>query len=161
VARLARRACLHGRDHSNALPGSRGIEGVLRAAALLDGSGGEPAAHPSLQRRRRVVEQARAYIDAHLSDTDAVTVPQLCEQVHVSRRTLQYCFEDVLGMTPLVYMRMLRLNGARRELQGPGGAVIGAVAGAWGMSNFSQFSSDYRKLFGVCPSVAVRARRTQ
>ena len=130
---------------------------------LLDGSGGEPAAPPSLQRRRRVVEQARAYIDAHLSDTDAVTVPQLCEHVHVSRRTLQYCFEDVLGMSPLLYMRMLRLNGARRELLdgGPGGAAIGAVAGAWGMSNFSQFSSDYRKLFGVCPSAAVRARRTQ
>lgn len=130
---------------------------------LLDHNGGEPAANPSLQRRRRVVEQARAYIDAHLSDPEAVTVPQLCEQVHVSRRTLQYCFEDVLGMSPLLYMRMLRLNGARRELLdgGPGGAAIGAVAGAWGMSNFSQFSSDYRKMFGVCPSAAVRARRTQ
>jgi len=140
---------------------SAGVLGSL--LDLLDHNGGEPAANPSLQRRRRVVEQARAYIDAHLSEPDAVTVPQLCEQVHVSRRTLQYCFEDVLGMSPLLYMRMLRLNGARRELLdgGPGGAAIGAVAGAWGMSNFSQFSSDYRKLFGVCPSAAVRARRTQ
>lgn len=146
-------------DDSDAM--SAGVLGSL--LDLLDHSSGEPAAHPSLQRRRRVVEQARAYIDAHLADPDAVTVPQLCEHVHVSRRTLQYCFEDVLGMSPLLYMRVLRLNGARRELLdgGPGGAAIGAVAGAWGMSNFSQFSSDYRKLFGVCPSAAVRARRTQ
>lgn len=139
-------------------------EGVLGSLLdLLEHSSGEPAANPSLQRRRRVVEQARAYIDAHLSDPVAVTVPQLCEHVHVSRRTLQYCFEDVLGMSPLLYMRMLRLNGARRDLldQSPGGAAIGAVAGAWGMSNFSQFSSDYRKLFGVCPSASIRARRIQ
>jgi AraC family ethanolamine operon transcriptional activator len=135
-------------------------DGVLGSLLeLLDHRCGEPAENPSLQRRRRVVEQVRAYIDAHRDQ--ALTVPQLCEQVHVSRRTLQYCFEDVLGMSPLLYMRMLRLNGARRELQGQGGAAIGAVAGAWGMSNFSQFSSDYRKLFGVCPSAAVRARRTQ
>ena len=112
-----------------------------------------------------MVEHVRAYIDAHLADQAALTVPQLCEQVHVSRRTLQYCFEDVLGMSPLLYMRMMRLNGARRELldQGAGAvrAAIGDVADAWGMSNFSQFSSDYRKLFGECPSAAMRARRTQ
>ncbi|MET0268339.1 MAG: helix-turn-helix domain-containing protein [Duganella sp.] len=139
-------------------------DGVLSALLdLLDRSCGEPAASPSLQRRRRVVEQVRGYIDAHLPHHAALTVPQLCEQVHVSRRTLQYCFEDVLGMSPLLYMRMMRLNGARRELQGqgPGGSAIGAVADAWGMSNFSQFSSDYRKLFGECPSAAMRARRTQ
>lgn len=163
----ARAACL--RSLAAALSGdsadaddlSSGVLGSL--LDLLDHSGGEPAANPSLQRRRRVVEQARAYIDAHLSEHAPITVPQLCEQVHVSRRTLQYCFEDVLGMSPLLYMRMLRLNGARRALLdgGSGGAAIGAVAGAWGMSNFSQFSSDYRKLFGVCPSAAVRARRTQ
>ncbi len=132
---------------------------------LLDHRCGEPVASPSLQRRRRVVEHVRAYIDAHLADQAALTVPQLCEQVHVSRRTLQYCFEDVLGMSPLLYMRMMRLNGARRALldqgAGPVRAAIGDVAGAWGMSNFSQFSSDYRKLFGECPSAAMRARRTQ
>lgn len=139
-------------------------DGVLSSLLdLLDRSCGEPVASPSLQRRRRVVEHVRAYIDAHMADHAALTVPLLCQQVHVSRRTLQYCFEDVLGMSPLLYMRMMRLNGARRALldQGAGRAAIGDVADAWGMSNFSQFSSDYRKLFGECPSAAMRARRTQ
>ncbi|KQQ33080.1 AraC family transcriptional regulator [Duganella sp. Leaf126] len=130
---------------------------------LLERGCGAPAASPSLQRRRRVVDQVRAYIDAHRDV--ALTVPQLCAQVHVSRRTLQYCFEEVLGMSPLVYMRMMRLNGARRTLlgqdQGSARAAVGDVADAWGMSNFSQFSSDYRKLFGQCPSAALRTRRTQ
>ncbi|OYO28871.1 hypothetical protein CD932_17165 [Janthinobacterium sp. PC23-8] len=38
-------------------------------------------------------------------------------------------------------------------------AAIGDVADAWGLSNFSQFSSDYRKLFGLCPSASLKARR--
>jgi AraC family ethanolamine operon transcriptional activator len=105
-----------------------------------------------------VVSLAREYIHAHRSE--AITVPDLCAQVHVSRRTLQYCFEDVLGMSPMLYLRMMRLNGVRRQLNdgAPGELAIGDVAGAWGLSNFSQFSSDYRKLFGHCPSATLKAR---
>lgn len=108
----------------------------------------------SLQRRRQVVAQARDYILAHR--TESITVPELCQQVHVSRRTLQYCFEDVLGISPILYLRTVRLNGVRRELAG--GRAIGELAGEWGLCNFSQFSSDYRKLFGMTPSASVRQR---
>lgn len=134
-------------------------QGVLLALLeMLDHRCAEPELAASLQRRRRVVALAREYIHAHRSE--AITVPELCEQVHVSRRTLQYCFEDVLGMSPMLYLRMMRLNGVRRQLNdgAPGEVAIGDVAGAWGLSNFSQFSSDYRKLFGLCPSATLKAR---
>ncbi|WP_229213301.1 MULTISPECIES: helix-turn-helix domain-containing protein [unclassified Duganella] len=121
---------------------------------MLDHSCVEPALAASLQRRRHVVALAREYIMAHRSES--ITVPELCERVHVSRRTLQYCFEDVLGMSPMLYLRMVRLNGVRRQLQD--GGAIGDVADSWGLSNFSQFSSDYRKLFGQCPSASLRSR---
>ncbi|OEZ99738.1 bifunctional transcriptional activator/DNA repair enzyme AdaA [Duganella sp. HH101] len=130
-------------------------ETVLSALLdMLDHSCVEPALAASLQRRRHVVALAREYIMAHRSES--ITVPELCERVHVSRRTLQYCFEDVLGMSPMLYLRMVRLNGVRRQLQD--GGAIGDVAGSWGLSNFSQFSSDYRKLFGQCPSASLRSR---
>ena len=134
-------------------------QGVLLALLdMLDHRCVEPELAASLQRRRRVVALARDYIHDHRSE--AITVPELCEQVHVSRRTLQYCFEDVLGMSPMLYLRMMRLNGVRRQLNdGASGEVaIGDVADAWGLSNFSQFSSDYRKLFGLCPSATLKAR---
>lgn len=134
-------------------------QGVLLALLdMLDHRCVEPEVAASLQRRRRVVALAREYIHAHRSE--AITVPELCEQVHVSRRTLQYCFEDVLGMSPMLYLRMMRLNGVRRQLNdgAPGEVAIGDVADAWGLSNFSQFSSDYRKLFGHCPSATLKAR---
>lgn len=140
--------------------GMAGVDGLWQEAVLdalldmLDHSCVEPALAASLQRRRQVVALARDFILAHRSES--ITVPELCEQVHVSRRTLQYCFEDVLGMSPNAYLRMVRLNGVRRQLHD--GRAIGEVAGEWGLCNFSQFSSDYRKLFGLTPSAAQKRR---
>ena len=131
---------------------------VEALVGMLDRSGVEPAAAGSFQRRQRIVARVRAYILAHRDQ--AITVPELCEQAHVSRRTLQYCFEDVLGMSPTLYLRRVRLNGVRRQLMDAGihHPAIGAVAADWGFSNFSQFSSDYRKLFGASPSASLRLR---
>lgn len=120
--------------------------------ALLDTGAIDSAVSSSFQRRQRIVAKAREHVLAH--HDQAITVPQLCEQLFVSRRTLQYCFEDVLGMSPMLYLRLIRLNGARRHLrQAPAKSLtVQDVATDWGFWHFSQFSSDYRKLFGHSPS---------
>ena len=132
---------------------NRVLESLL---VLLDRSVVEAQASRSFQRRCHIVARARDYILAHKDQ--AITMPQLCEQAHVSRRTLQYCFEDVLDMSPMFYLRRVRLNGVRRQLLDPdsGSHVIGAVAADWGFDNFSQFSSDYRKLFGESASASLK-----
>ncbi|WP_322044494.1 helix-turn-helix domain-containing protein [Paraburkholderia sp. J67] len=116
-------------------------------------SEGVGADQPS--RRRWIVGQARDYVLAHR--TRPVGVPELCEQLHVSRRTLQYCFQDVLGMAPATYLRALRLNGARRDLCGRAAGSVQDVAAAWGFWHLSQFATDYRRMFGMRPSEALRA----
>lgn len=120
--------------------------------AMLGEGGVLPAKAGSFQRRQRIVAGVREHVLSHLDL--AITVPQMCEQAHVSRRTLQYCFEDIVGMSPTQYLRRVRLNGVRRQLRYPqlGKEAIGSVAADWGFDNFSQFSSDYRKLFGSCAS---------
>jgi len=120
--------------------------------ALLDTGVVDSAVSSSFQRRQRIVAKARELVLAHRDQ--ALTVPQLCERLFVSRRTLQYCFEDVLGMSPIQYLRLIRLNGARRHLrQAPTESLmVQDVAADWGFGHFSQFSSDYRKLFGHSPS---------
>ncbi|MES2739974.1 MAG: helix-turn-helix domain-containing protein [Pseudomonadota bacterium] len=135
-------------------------QAALTAALLsmLGKSGAQDRPSCHLQRRRHIVRQARDYMLAQRAQP--ISVPQLCAQVHVSRRTLQYCFEDVLGVSPMLYLRALRLNGVRRQLLEPvGGRIsIGQVAADWGFSSFSQFSCDYRKLFGESASTSVTGR---
>ena len=129
---------------------------------MLDAANIEASALKSQQRRQRIVAKAREYLFEHRDR--AVSIPELCDHTHVSRRTLQYCFEDVLGISPVVYLRRLRLNGIRRMLleDVADTRCIGSVAADWGIDNFSQFSSDYKKLFGKSPSAYVKmAKRTE
>ncbi|PMS14678.1 AraC family transcriptional regulator [Trinickia dabaoshanensis] len=111
------------------------------------------------RRRLALVMDARDYAIAHRDRP--IGVPELCEHLHVSRRTLQYCFQDVAGLAPAAYLRALRLNGARRDLTGaaqaaPHAASVQDIATAWGFWHFSQFSADYRRLFGVRPSDSLK-----
>lgn len=119
---------------------------------MLDTSAVDGPVSKSFMRRQRIVLKAREHVLAHRDQ--AVTVPELCERLHVSRRTLQYCFEDVLDISPIQYLRLIRLNGARRHLRENSSKTLYVrdVAAEWGFWHFSQFSSDYRKLFGHCPS---------
>lgn len=130
--------------------------------ALITPSQAEPPVVSTHQRRQAIVARAREYAIAHRER--AVGVPELCERLHVSRRTLQYCFQDVLGMTPAAYLRTLRLNGARRDLVNAARETLDArathsvqeIAASWGFWHLSQFATDYRRLFGVRPSETLK-----
>ncbi|RJF92067.1 helix-turn-helix domain-containing protein [Noviherbaspirillum saxi] len=69
----------------------------------------------------------------------------------VSRRTLQYCFEEVVGMSPLNFLRTVRLNAVRRELffKCQLGQVT-EVAMSWGFRHLSQFASDFIARLTAC-----------
>lgn len=170
VSQSARQACLQtlallvsppgaSSEHWLAAGVAHAEQAVLQAVlSLLDTGAVDKAASNSLRRRQRVVSRARDHVLGHRDLP--VTVPELCECLHVSRRTLQYCFEDVLGISPMQYLRTIRLNGARRALRQslPDARTVGDVAADWGFWHLSQFASDYRKLFGHSPSASLRQR---
>lgn len=161
VSPSARRNCLNALSEllqtsgialNKAAPQQAVLEVLL---PLLDNGVAHAGVRNSFARRQRVVSKARDYLLAH--HDQSVTVPDLCQQLYVSRRTLQYCFEDVLDMTPVQFLRILRLNGARRDLRRNPERPVRDVAADWSYWYCSQFSSDYRKLFGHSPS-EVRLR---
>ena len=105
----------------------------------------------SYQHRKTVVDTARQYLSRHTNNP--VTMTELCEVTNVSRRTLQYSFETIMGISPLQYLRMSRLNAVRRALQhAVGEQTIADIAAQWGFWHLSQFSHDYKHLFGKLPS---------
>lgn len=88
------------------------------------------------------------------SSDEPVTVLDLCQQLRVSRRTLQNSFQLIAGTTPVDYLRSIRLNAVRRMLLAPEHAAHGIreAAGYWGFYHLGHFARDYRKLFCELPS---------
>jgi AraC family ethanolamine operon transcriptional activator len=84
---------------------------------------------------------------------------EVCRRIGASRRKLNYCFQDVLGTSPVKYLRAVRLNGVRRELRS-GTAAVQDVAARWGFWHLGQFSLDYKRQFGELPSATLKASRT-
>jgi AraC family ethanolamine operon transcriptional activator len=98
-----------------------------------------------------VVRRARGYVQEHADEP--LQILALCRALGVSRRWLQWSFNEVMGIGPMAYLRIMRLNGARRMLLGaaPGTKVKDAVE-AYGFWHLSRFSRDYRRHFGELPS---------
>lgn len=106
---------------------------------------------PSYKHRKQVVDRVRYYLD--MNQDRAVTITELCDSVGTCRRTMQYSFESIIGISPIKYMRAIRLNGVRRSLLSMDRHVSVAEAAAkWGFMHLSQFAKDYRELFGERPS---------
>ena len=85
------------------------------------------------------------------------TVYDLCQQLHVSERTLRYGFQEIFGIGPKAYLQTHRLHGVRRQLKltSPGETTVMAIAYQWGFWHLGQFSQDYKKMFGELPSVPL------
>lgn len=107
---------------------------------------------------RRVVSQSREYIIEH--PDQAITILDLCHNLHVSRRTLQNAFQNILGICPIHYLKAIRLNAVRRELISHNSifTTIQDAATSWGFWHLSQFAADYRHLFKELPSYSLRTK---
>jgi AraC family ethanolamine operon transcriptional activator len=102
------------------------------------------------QARRRVAESA----------AEVLQVEDLCRATRVSRRTLQRCFLNVVGVTPLHYLRLNRLTHARSMLlDATPGQRIQDVLGVLGIWHAGRFAAEYRALFGELPSDTLRDAR--
>jgi AraC family ethanolamine operon transcriptional activator len=109
------------------------------------------AVTPRQQRRQDVVRRVRELVTEQ--PQDYLGVERLCSELHITRRTLQNCFQDSLGISPANYLRLVRLNAVRRELRnGTADQTIGDVAARWGFWHMGHFSHDYKALFGETPS---------
>ncbi|ONG06847.1 ethanolamine utilization protein EutR [Escherichia coli] len=88
------------------------------------------------------------------------TVLDLCNQLHVSRRTLQNAFHAILGIGPNAWLKRIRLNAVRRELISPWSqsTTVKDAAMQWGFWHLGQFATDYQQLFAEKPSLTLHQR---
>jgi AraC-like DNA-binding protein len=90
-----------------------------------------------------------------------LTTSTLAKQCHVSARTLQEGFRRHLGMSPMAYLRVVRLRRAHRDLRSanPFHSSVASIAHRWGFTHLGRFAAAHQTMFGETPLQALRATR--
>jgi AraC-like DNA-binding protein len=113
---------------------------------------------PTTGSRPRTVKRA---IDAMQADpAHPYSIAELARIAGVSVRTLQDGFRRHVQITPMAYLRDLRLARIHDDLRRaePGRTTIADVAQRWGFTHLGRFAAAYRHRYGRHPSTTLHTR---
>jgi AraC family ethanolamine operon transcriptional activator len=99
-----------------------------------------------------------------LAQTDGpLHVTDLCKAAGVSERALEYAFKEILRMSPVAFLRRVRLHRVHQALRAGtrGTTTVSAEALKWGFWHFGDFSKAYKDCFGESPSDTLRSEPDQ
>ncbi len=101
---------------------------------------------------RRAIEFMHANCARDIGMTD------VARALNVTPRAVQYMFRRHLDISPMTYLRQIRLRRAHRDLMAgdPTRDTVAAIAIRWGFAHTGRFSQAYRAEFGQSPSVTLR-----
>lgn len=106
---------------------------------------------PQTRAAPATVRRAVMFIDEHAHEP--ITIDDIAAAAQISTRGLQYAFRRAMDMTPMEYLRDVRLAGAHADLQ-RGAGTVAEVARRWGFGSPSRFAGYYRARFGRNPGRA-------
>ncbi len=106
-----------------------------------------------------IATRTREYIDAHYREK--LRSEDLSRAVGAGVRQIQREFERRFQTTPTGYLRIMRLDAARRALLAADAANsrVTDVALSCGFSHLGRFSVEFRSQFGELPSEVLRRSR--
>lgn len=93
------------------------------------------------------------YLSTHL--TDPVTIDELASQVGMSRAVFHRKFKQATLMSPIQFMKSMRLNNAAMQIAS--GKNVSEAAMSVGYVSSSQFSREFKRLYGLSPKQWTRS----
>jgi AraC-like DNA-binding protein len=137
-----------------------GHAGRLLAAVTLETfphtKNGVAAPHDRADHHPALLRRAIEYIESN-ADKD-ISLHDIAEAVHVTPRAVQYMFRRHLELTPMQYLRELRMRHAHEELLAADRLreTVGAIAARWGFAHTGRFAVQYRQTYGQSPHQTLR-----
>ncbi|KPU60728.1 helix-turn-helix domain protein [Pseudomonas fluorescens] len=104
--------------------------------------------------RRKVAIEAIEYI--HENTKKTLTIKSLVRQLETTTRTLHFGFIETFGVSPIAYIRNLRLASARRDLINKTWPTVTETAMFWNFHHLGRFSMAYQLAYGETPSETAR-----
>ncbi len=92
---------------------------------------------------------------------ESIALEDIAEAAGVSARSLHNGFRQFRNLSPMTFLKMIRLEYARRELATAArrGLSVTGVALNNGFNHMSKFGADYRQRYGELPSETWRRHR--
>jgi len=124
--------------------------------ALVDCLAADDAEHSGKKRHANIMVRFEDALADHAGQP--LTVSELCAAIGVSERTLRVCCAEFLGIGPIKYLLLRRLNMARAALRraDPASTSVAEIARSHQFSELGRFAVSYRKIFGEMPSATLR-----
>ena len=129
------------------------------ALTLSEFSGAPRERRLHSDRARRVLSRAREYIEENLADE--ILIDSMCRYAGTTLRTLERTFVRETGVTPQRYVKIRRLNAARRCLKATSpdaGMTVTEIALDHAFPHLGRFSGDYNRQFGEYPRDTLQAQ---
>ncbi|KPZ13074.1 BenABC operon transcriptional activator BenR [Pseudomonas amygdali pv. ulmi] len=103
------------------------------------------------------VKRTEEFILAHAHEP--LSIEQLAEHAGGSVRTLFSGFREFRNISPMAFLRNVRMERVHLELRNPGTDSVTDIAMKWGFAHLGRFSQEYRKYYGELPSATLRFRQ--
>ena len=103
---------------------------------------------------------ARVLRHVHADYAEPLSVEELARKAGMSVAAFHHYFKIVTASSPLQYLKRIRLDQARR-LMAHDGYNAGSAARAVGYESASQFSREFKRLFGATPVEDAAQTRTR
>jgi len=107
----------------------------------------------------RDIRRATEFIRANLAQP--LTLASLADASGVAGRTLLKHFRDVHGVSPMRYVRELRMQRVREELAAGSCDQVATIASYWGFAHAGRFAVEYRARYGESPSTTLARGRAR
>jgi AraC-like DNA-binding protein len=106
------------------------------------------------QHEREPIRRAMDYIDQRACER--LSVEAIARHVGMSPSHFAHRFSAVASVSPMQYLKHVRLERARQLLLGSGQRA-GAIAGQVGYASEAHFNRDFKRQFGLAPGSYARA----
>ncbi|KWV60401.1 hypothetical protein AS156_28810 [Bradyrhizobium macuxiense] len=123
----------------------------------LTGDGTESS---SRARSNRTALMTRFETALRKSVGQKITLPDLCAEIGVAERTLRMCCHEFLGVSPMRYLLLRRLNKARAALRRADASTtsVARIAREYQFSELGRFAATYRAAFGEAPLTTLQRK---
>lgn len=107
------------------------------------------------------VRKVEEYVKEHIRDD--IFMEDLVRASGVSGRTLFRVFRQFRRMSPMAYLRVVRMRHIRSNLLCPSAqdVTVTFVLSRWGIKQFGRFAAEYRHKYGELPSQTLRRTLTR